>query len=87
MTKAKKIIVAFFGIFILLGLLNFGINIWTKSKLPQLINNENNTDYTITYENIELSLWSSRITAHNVSVSPKKNIKNSDQKIGLFGNI
>ena len=87
MTKSKKIIVAVFGIFILLGLLNFGINIWTKSKLPQLINNENNTDYTITYENIELSLWSSRITAHNVSVSPKKNIKNSDEKIGLFGNI
>jgi hypothetical protein len=85
--KTKKILFIFLGAFIFFGALNFSINIWAESKLPKLINNQNNTDYNITYKDIDLSIWSSRITAYNVSVSPKNNIQDSYKKIGLYGNI
>jgi hypothetical protein len=87
MVKSKKILFFVLGIIIFLGLLNVSINIWVESKLPQLINNENNTDYTITYKDIDLSIWSSTITAYDVSIVPKKSLKNSDKKIGLYGNV
>jgi len=87
MNTTKKILLIVFGIFISLTLLNLGVNIWAKSKLPKLINNKNNTDYHIEYEDIDLSIWNSKITAHNVSIKPKISIKNSDKKIGLYGNV
>lgn len=87
MNKSRKILFVVLGIIVLLGVLNFAVNIWAKSKLPQLINNENNTDYNISYKDIDLSIWNSRITVYEVSISPKTSFKKSDKKIGLFGNI
>lgn len=87
MIKSKRILFLVLGIIIFLSLFNLSINIWVESKLPQLINNKNNTDYTITYKDIDLSIWSSRITAYDVSIVPKTNLKNSDKKIGLYGTI
>lgn len=87
MNKSKKILLVVLGILLFLGFLNFAINFWVESKLPQLINNENNTDYTISYKDIDLSIWNSSITAYDVSISPKKSLKNSDKKMGLYGNV
>lgn len=87
MIKNKKIFFVVFGIVIFLSLINLGINFWVESKLPQLINNENNTDYNISYKDVDLSIWNSRITAHDVSIIPKTSLKNSDKKIGLYGNV
>ncbi|WP_339887557.1 hypothetical protein [uncultured Flavobacterium sp.] len=75
------------GIVIFLGLINLGINIWVESKLPKLINNENNTDYNIVYKDIDLSIWNAKITAYGVSISPKKALNDSDEKFGLYGSI
>ena len=87
MNKTKKILFTSIGIFFFLGLLNLGINLWAETKLPKLINNENNTDYNIVYEDIDLSIWNSKITAYNVQISPKESLKNSEKKIGLFASI
>lgn len=87
MNKSKKLHFFVLGIVLFLGFLNFAVNIWVESKLPQLINNENNTDYNITYKDVDLSIWNSRIIAHDVSIIPKISLKNSDKKIGLYGNV
>jgi hypothetical protein len=87
MNKLKKILLIVFGIFIFLGILNIGINVWVKAKLPHLINNENNTDYHIAYEAVDLSLWQSKITVHNVVVTPKTDLEKTTKKIGLHGVI
>ncbi|WP_339834161.1 hypothetical protein [uncultured Flavobacterium sp.] len=87
MHKNKKIIFIVLGIIIFLGLINLGFTVWVESKLPKLINNENNTDYNISYKDIDLSIWNAKITAYDVSISPKKNLKESDKKFGLYGNI
>ena len=36
---------------------------------------------TLLMKDIDLSLWNSKITATMYSVSPKKNLKNSDKKL------
>lgn len=87
MTKSKKILLTVFGIIIFLGILNLGINIWVKAKLPNLINNKNNTDYNIAYEDVDLSLWESKITAHKVVITPKTDLEKTTKKIGLHGAI
>lgn len=87
MKTAKKIFLFIFGILLFLGLLNLGLNIWVKNKLPKLINNENNTTYNIEYKDVNLSLWNTKIALLNVTVRPLKSIKNSDKKIGLYGNV
>ena len=87
MNKSKKILTILFGIIIFLGLSNFGLNIWVKAQLPKLINNANNTDYFITYDDIDLSIWKTKIALYDVTVKPKISIKSSNKKIGLYGNI
>ena len=87
MSKPKKILLTVFGIFIFLGILNLGINIWAKAKLPHLINNKNNTDYHITYEDVDFSLWKSKIAAHKVTISPKTDLDKTTKKLGLHGTI
>ena len=87
MNKSKKILFTVFAIFLFLGILNLGINIWVKAKLPNLINNKNNTDYHITYEDVDFSLYRSKITAHKVMVTPKTDLDKTAKKLGLHGTI
>lgn len=87
MSKPKKILLTVFGIIIFLGILNLGINIWAKAKLPHLINNKNNTDYHITYEDVDFSLWESKIAAHKVMITPKNDLEKTNKKLGLHGTI
>lgn len=87
MNKPKKILLTVFGIFIFIGILNLGINLWVKAKLPNLINNKNNTDYHITYEDVDFSLWESKIAAHKVIITPKTDLEKTNKKLGLHGTI
>ncbi|NHN24054.1 hypothetical protein FIA58_000055 [Flavobacterium jejuense] len=87
MTRIKKIILFFFGIILSLGILNFGINLWIEIQLPQIINEKNDSDYQVSYEDIDLSLWHANIKMHHISVVPKSNLKNTDQKTGIYATV
>ena len=87
MNKTKKIFLLLLGIVISLVLLNVGLTQWVESRLPELINNKNNTAYQITYKDIDLSIWNSKIIAHQVTISPKTSLEDLNKKLGLYGSI
>jgi len=61
------------GILIFLLVLNFGINRWIKSSLPQIIKEKNDTAYNFEYEDIGFSLLNSSVYVEGISISPKEN--------------
>lgn len=82
--KWLKRISIFAGILFLLVLIaNFGVNIWLKNKLPDFL--KKNTDYIITYKNLNVDLGTGNIFASGISV----NTKNPDDKkiIRLQGTV
>lgn len=87
MNKIKKIILISIGIVIFISVLNVAINYWVELKLPQLLNNKNNTVHQIDYEAIDLSLWNFKITVNHLKISPKTTLENSDKKFGAYGTI
>jgi hypothetical protein len=87
MVSTKKIIVFILGLFIFLGILNIGINLWLKLKLPEIINKKNDSSYIISYNDINLSLWSSKIVINGISLLPKKNVEKTENKIGIYATI
>lgn len=77
-------------LFIILGILaiiflvvNVGINFWLQYKLPGYI--KNNTDYTISYNRLDIDLGTGNIIAEGISVN-NKNPQNISV-IGLQGTI
>lgn len=68
--KWLKRISIFAGILFLLVLIaNFGVNIWLKNKLPDFL--KKNTDYIITYKNLDVDLGTGNIFASGISVNTK----------------
>ncbi|WP_250252664.1 hypothetical protein [Chryseobacterium sp. Marseille-Q3244] len=71
---------------ILAGLLlaaNFGLNFWLKTQLPEYI--KKNTDYKVSYKNLDVDLSTGNILATGISVN-SKNPQNTNV-IGLQGTI
>lgn len=79
----KKLLVGLGVLLVIVLLANFGINIWLKTQLPDYI--KNNTDYKVSYKNLEVDLLSGNILATEISVN-NKNPKNNNV-IGLQGTI
>lgn len=85
MSIYKKIAIGIISLFLLVILINIGLNYWIKKQLPIIIHEKNNTVYNINYEKIEVSLWSRNIYASTLLVNPKNEPK--DSKNGLFSKI
>ncbi|AZB09505.1 hypothetical protein EG344_12110 [Chryseobacterium sp. G0162] len=84
MNKWVKRLLISFGI--LAGLLlvaNFGLNFWLKTQLPEYI--KKNTDYKVSYKNLDVDLSTGNILATGISVN-SKNPQNTNV-IGLQGTI
>ncbi len=84
MKKWVKRLLISFGI--LAGILlavNFGLNIWLKTRLPEYI--KNNTDYKVSYKTLDVDLGTGNILSTGISVN-NKNPQNTDV-IGLQGTI
>lgn len=79
----KKLLVGLGVLLVIILLANFGINIWLKTQLPDYI--KNNTDYKVSYKNLEVDLLSGNILAEEISIN-NKNPKNNNV-IGLQGTI
>jgi len=54
---------------ILVLIANFGLNIWLKKKLPDVL--KKNTDYIITYKKLDVDLGTGNIFASGISVNTK----------------
>ncbi|WET47911.1 hypothetical protein PYS58_15170 [Chryseobacterium indologenes] len=84
MKKWVKRLLISFGI--LAGLLlaaNFGLNYWLKTQLPEYI--KKNTDYKVSYKNLDVDLSTGNILVTGISVN-SKNPQNTDV-LGLQGTI
>lgn len=87
MKWTRKILIVLFSLVLLVVLLNIGLNFWVNHQLPKIINRENDSRYSITYEKIEVSLFRSTIIANNVVVVPKEALNDSVNKDGIYGRV
>jgi hypothetical protein len=87
MNHYKKIAVGFFSFLLLFVLLHIGLNFWISFQLPKIINRENNSPYKISYKNADISLISSSIHAGDIVITPKRTIKDTEGRIGIYANI
>ncbi len=83
----KKIIYILAGIIAIFVLLNFGLNYWITSKLPQIINKANDSPYKITYKDIDVSIFTRNIEATDIVVVPKASFVSDKNKKGLYGSV
>jgi hypothetical protein len=84
MKKWVKRLLISFGI--LAGILlavNFGLNIWLKTQLPDYI--KKNTDYKVSYKTLDVDLGTGNILATGISVNSKD--PQNTNVIGLQGTI
>lgn len=82
-----KIIITVFSLLLLVLLLNWGLNIWVNTKLPELISEKNQTPYHITYSKLDVSLLSRNIKASGIVVVPKASMKDTLNKAGIYSKI
>ncbi len=71
----KRIFLWIGGILLFLLILNFGINLWIKAKVPAIIQERNDTAYNFDYEKISFSLLSNSLAVEGISITPKTNFK------------
>ncbi|MFP3832421.1 hypothetical protein [Chryseobacterium sp. SIMBA_028] len=84
MKKWVKRLLISFGI--LAGLLlaaNFGLNMWLKTQLPNYI--KDNTDYKVSYKNLDVDLGTGNILAIGISVNSKD--PQNTNVLGLQGTV
>ncbi|MEO8516485.1 MAG: hypothetical protein ABI426_07065 [Flavobacterium sp.] len=83
----KRIAVILLVLLLLIPLLDLGINYWISQKLPGIINEKNNSPYTITYKDLDISLLNSSILAKDIYLCPKNAIQNTSIKAGVYAKI
>lgn len=82
--KTKKLILFTLGTLIALFLIfNFGINSWLKQNLPSYI--QRNSDYKVSYKNLDVDLGTGNILATKVNISSKN--PNNQNVIGIDGTV
>jgi hypothetical protein len=69
MTATRKWIYVIVGLMVFLVLLNFGVQNWVKSKLPEIF--QNNTDYELQFNQADVSIFRSSLALENVAIRPK----------------
>lgn len=87
MIRSKKYLYILLGFLLFLLLLNFGITLWVEYKLAKISNKENDSDYTISYKDIDLSIWNSSIEIKDIMVVPKTHVENTKEKLGIYANV
>ncbi len=65
----KRISIVAGILFLIILLANFGVNFWLKNKLPDYL--KKNTDYIITYKNLNVDLGTGNIFVSGISVNTK----------------
>ncbi len=83
MTATKKWIYVIVGLVIFLVLVNFGIQSWVKSKLPEIF--QDNTDYELQFKEIDVSIFRNSLTFEDIAIRPKNlSEKSSDSLVVII---
>lgn len=69
MTATRKWIYVIVGLALFLVLLNFGVQSWVKSKLPEIF--QENTAYELQFKEIDVSIFRSSLTLGDIIIRPK----------------
>src|SRR5690554_4377984 len=69
MTATRKWIYGIVGLAVFFVLLNFVLQSWLKSKLPEVF--QKNTDYELQFEDINISLFRSSLSLEKVTIQPQ----------------
>lgn len=83
----KRVTIVLAGVLLLILLLNVGLNWWIASRLPHIINRENDSPYQITYKDVDISLPARNLRASEIVVVPKSSLDTKKGKAGLYGKI
>ena len=83
----KKIVVFVLSLLALIFVLNIGLSFWIKKELPKIINENNDSPYHIVYKTIDITLLSGTILINDITIVPKKAMKDTSDKTGLFATI
>lgn len=83
----KKIAIVLLLVVAVVIVANVGLNWWISSRLPQIINRENDSRYQITYKKLEISLLSRNIAARDIIVVPKSSLNSKKGKSGVYAKI
>jgi len=81
----RKILIILCSVVVIIIVVNIGLKLWVNYQLPKIINRENDSAYLITYKNIDISLFKSKIIVSKVLVVPKYSLKSKLNKDGIYG--
>ncbi|TGD57327.1 hypothetical protein [Flavobacterium humi] len=87
MKWVKKILISVLVLFLAAILLDLGLDYWVSVRLPKLINDQNNSPYSITYKNLDISLLKNTILAENIMLCPKAALNDTVIKKGIYAKI
>ncbi len=83
----RKILITIGILLILVVVANIGVNFWIKEKLPELINEKNNSPYQITYKNIDVSILGGDALISEIVLVPKNSLNKTEVKSGIYATI
>jgi hypothetical protein len=87
MKWAKRITITILLLLLIVPLLNLGVNYWISVRLPGIINEKNDSPYSITYKDLDISLLNSSILAKNITLCPKAALTDTVIKKGIYAQI
>ncbi len=82
-----KIIITLLSIAALILILDISFNLWIRFQLPKIINEQNDSAYSVTYKELSISLLNSSINAEDIVLVPKAALKDTVNKAGIYAKI
>lgn len=83
----KRAVIILLVLLLIVPLLNLGLNYWISVRLPGIINKENDSPYSITYKDLDISLIKSTVIAKDVVLCPKAALIDTIIKKGIYAKI
>src|SRR5690606_1445852 len=86
-TKPIKILgIIAMGALLLAVIANVAINLIITNQLPKIIESNNDTAYDLVYKDINVSIFSNRLSVEHAELKPKKNA-GIKKDIDVFGKV
>lgn len=83
----KKVLLGVLSLVLLILLLNIGLNFWISRQLPQIINENNDSPYNISYKDLDIYLPDRYLKASEIIVVPKSSLNTKAGKPGIYAKI
>lgn len=83
----KKILIGVLSLLLLVFVANIGLNYWIKRQLPNIINENNDSPYQISYKSLEVALLDGNVNIQDITLVPKNSLRKKDVKSGIYATI